>query len=269
MAALEAALARAREGGGGVVGVVGEAGIGKSRLCHEFLERCRGRGLATYEAYGVAHGKAIPFLPLLQLLRNVFGITEADSAAAAREKIAGRLLLLDRTLDETLPVVFDFLAVPDPERPAPALDAGVRQHQLFELIRRVIKIRRETTVTLLDGCINRTSISPAPSWQRRSAMRRDVSASSARRSACSRRWAPRSAPRRWHGSLPHELPARVASEVRRVSGASPDVRAEQLMDERLIADSRARWTQGDARSGWRKRERRTPSRALGRPAGLG
>jgi class 3 adenylate cyclase len=222
MAALEAALARAREGGGGVVGVVGEAGIGKSRLCHEFLERCRGRGLATYEAYGVAHGKAIPFLPLLQLLRNVFGITEADSAAAAREKIAGRLLLLDRTLDETLPVVFDFLAVPDPERPAPALDAGVRQHQLFELIRRVIKIRRETTVTLLDGCINRTSISPAPSWQRRSAMRRDVSASSARRSACSRRWARPSAPRRWQGTLPRELPSQHgfggAKGVRRFAG---------------------------------------------------
>src|SRR5437870_5828610 len=76
MAALEAALARARDGEGQVVGVVGEAGIGKSRLCHEFLERCRARGLATYEAYGVAHGKAIPFLPLLQLPRNVFGITE-------------------------------------------------------------------------------------------------------------------------------------------------------------------------------------------------
>src|SRR2546422_154813 len=150
MAALEAALARAREGDGGVVGVVGEAGIGKSRLCHEFLERCPARGLATYEAQGVAHGKAIPFLPLLQLLRNVFGITEADSAAAAREKIAGRLLLLDRTFDETLPVLFDFLAVPDPERPAPAPEAGVRQHQLFALTRRVIQARQETTVTLLE-----------------------------------------------------------------------------------------------------------------------
>ncbi len=150
MATLEAALERARAGDGAVVGVVGEAGIGKSRLCHEFLERCRARGLATFVASGVAHGKAIPFLPLLQLLRNVFGITEADTPAAAREKIAGRLLLLDRAFDETLPLLFDFLAVADPERPAPALDAVTRQHQLFEFVRRVVQARRETTVTLLE-----------------------------------------------------------------------------------------------------------------------
>ncbi len=150
MAALEAALARARAGDGGAVGVVGEAGIGKSRLCHEFLERCRARGMATYEAQGVAHGKAIPFLPLLQLVRNVFGITEADSGATAREKIAGRLLLLDLAFGETLPVLFDFLGVPDPERPAPVLEAGARQRQLFDLTRRLIHTRRETTVTLLE-----------------------------------------------------------------------------------------------------------------------
>ena len=50
MAALEEALERAPTGQGRRVGVVGEAGIGKSRLCHEFAERCRARGIAIYEA---------------------------------------------------------------------------------------------------------------------------------------------------------------------------------------------------------------------------
>ncbi len=64
MQALESALARAQEGSARIVSIVGEAGLGKSRLCFEFLERCRARGLMTYETAGVAHGKAIPLLPM-------------------------------------------------------------------------------------------------------------------------------------------------------------------------------------------------------------
>ena len=63
MAELEAALERAIAGEGGVVGIVGEPGIGKSRLCHEFAELCRRRGISVYEAQCQAHGKAIPLLP--------------------------------------------------------------------------------------------------------------------------------------------------------------------------------------------------------------
>jgi adenylate cyclase len=152
MQALEAALARAREGNTQVIGVVGEAGLGKSRLCYEFLERCRGRGLMTYEAHGVAHGKAIPFLPILQLFRAFFGITEQDSAATARERIAGRLLLLGEGFRDALPIVFDFLGVTDPENPAPRMDPEARQRQMFDMVRGVIEARgtRETTITLLE-----------------------------------------------------------------------------------------------------------------------
>jgi hypothetical protein len=64
-AALEAALARAIGGSAQVVGIVGEPGVGKSRLCFEFLERCRERGLAIFQAHGVPHGKMIPLLPML------------------------------------------------------------------------------------------------------------------------------------------------------------------------------------------------------------
>src|SRR5262249_55659904 len=59
MAALEAALERAISGNAQVVGVVAEPGTGKSRLCYEFAERCRAKGIAVYEAHAVAHGKAI------------------------------------------------------------------------------------------------------------------------------------------------------------------------------------------------------------------
>ena len=152
MQALESALARAREGNAQIVGIVGDAGLGKSRLCYEFLERCRARGLMTYETTGVAHGKAIPFLPVLRLFRAFYGITEQDSDATARERIAGRLLLLDERLRESLPLNFDFMGVPDPENPAPRIDPEARQRQMFDIVRRVIQARgqKETTITLLE-----------------------------------------------------------------------------------------------------------------------
>ncbi len=152
MQVLESALARAREGNAQIVGMVGEAGLGKSRLCFEFLERCRAHGLMTYETAGVAHGKAIPFLPVLRLFRAFYGITEQDSDATARERIAGRLLLLDQGFAEALPLVFDFLGVSDPQRPPPRIDPEARQRQMFDVVRRVMQARgqKETQLILLE-----------------------------------------------------------------------------------------------------------------------
>jgi class 3 adenylate cyclase/tetratricopeptide (TPR) repeat protein len=151
-AALEAALTRAAAGDGQVLGVVAEAGVGKSRLCYEFAGRCRARGLAVDEAHGVAHGKAIPFLPVIEYLRAYFGITERDADQRAREKIAGKLLLLDPQFADSLPLLFDFLGVSDPERPAPRTDPEVRQRLLFAAMKRLVhaRSRREPVVTVLE-----------------------------------------------------------------------------------------------------------------------
>src|SRR5438034_6736323 len=107
-AALETALARATQGDSQVVGVVADAGVGKSRLCDEFAQRARARGIAVYEAHCVAHGKMLPFLPILEMLRGYFGITEQDGDEAARRKIAGTLVLLDPELTEALPLLLHF-----------------------------------------------------------------------------------------------------------------------------------------------------------------
>jgi class 3 adenylate cyclase len=152
IAALEAALARAAAGDGQVVGVVAEAGVGKSRLCYEFVERCRARGIPVHEAHGVAHGKMVPYLPVLEFLRGYFGIGEQDTPQATREKIAGRALLLDPALADALPLLLDFLGVADPERPLPRLDPEVRQHRLFEAMTRLThaRSRREPGVSLFE-----------------------------------------------------------------------------------------------------------------------
>jgi class 3 adenylate cyclase/tetratricopeptide (TPR) repeat protein len=145
---LEEALERTKEGRGGVIGVVADPGVGKSRLCHEFAERCRARGMEVYEAQGQAHGQAIPFLPVLQMMRGYFGIEDRDSERMAREKIAGRLLLLDPDFADDLPLVFDFLAVPDPERPAPQVSAEARERLLRGVIRRLYRVPGRTDVVV-------------------------------------------------------------------------------------------------------------------------
>ena len=68
-----------------MVGVVAEPGVGKSRLCQEFADRCRAAGIDVYETQAQAHGTAIPFLPILQMMRGYFGIDDQDS-----ERVAGR-----------------------------------------------------------------------------------------------------------------------------------------------------------------------------------
>jgi len=150
MAVLEHALAQARAGNGQVVGVVAEAGGGKSRLCFEFVERCRARRLSVLQGSAAAHGRNIPFLPILQILRQYFGIGEQEGDRAARERIAGRLLLIDESFRELLPVVFDFLAVPDPERPARGVDPDARQRQLFNVMRGVVGRGEGAAVTFIE-----------------------------------------------------------------------------------------------------------------------
>jgi class 3 adenylate cyclase/tetratricopeptide (TPR) repeat protein len=152
MATLEAALDQAIQGNGQVVGVVGEAGVGKSRLCFEFAERCRARGLAFYETHAISHGKAIPFLPILELFRSYFGITEQDNEEIARDKIAGRSLRLDEGLADALPLVFDFLGVPDPRKPALQTDPEARRREFFGAMKRLTHARsqREPAVFLVE-----------------------------------------------------------------------------------------------------------------------
>jgi class 3 adenylate cyclase len=150
MAVLEQALAQARAGNGQVVGVVAEAGGGKSRLCFEFVERCRTRRLTVLQGSAAAHGRNVPFLPILQIFRQYFGISEQDGDRTAREKIAGRLLLIDEGFREFLPVLFDFLAVPDPDRPAAAVDPEARQRQLFNVMRGVVGRGEGAAVTFIE-----------------------------------------------------------------------------------------------------------------------
>jgi len=84
MGTLEAALERTRRGEGQVLGIVADAGTGKSRLCFEFAERCRAQGVRVVLGRCVAHGRNLPLLPVLEVIRGYFGIEDGDDERSAR-----------------------------------------------------------------------------------------------------------------------------------------------------------------------------------------
>ena len=133
MRQLQDALELAKSGHGQIVGVRGEAGVGKSRLFYEFKARSP-QGCHVLETFSVSHGKAFAYLPLIELLKNYFQITAQDNERSCREKVTGRLLTLERSLEEHLPYLLYLLGSIDPGSALPAMDPGIRRQRTFEAI---------------------------------------------------------------------------------------------------------------------------------------
>ena len=125
---LKRALALARDGQ--IVAVVAEAGVGKSRLFHEFKSMSQSDTFVM-EAFSVSHGKATAYLPLVDLLNGYFVIEPSDDLRRRREKIAGRAVMLDRSLDgETLAHLFAFLGIGETNDSLAGMDPQLRRRRL-------------------------------------------------------------------------------------------------------------------------------------------
>ena len=111
------ALHHAGAGHGQIVALVGEPGVGKSRLIWEFTHSHRTQGWLALESGSVSYGKATAYVPLIDLLKVYFRIEERDDARRLLEKITGKLLTLDKTLEPILPALLALLdvGVEDPE----------------------------------------------------------------------------------------------------------------------------------------------------------
>ncbi|MBI3799403.1 MAG: AAA family ATPase [Deltaproteobacteria bacterium] len=136
---LKRALEEAKTGRGQIIGVMGEPGVGKSRLFHEFLRAyAQTPLLLCLETFSVSHSKAYPYLPLIDLLKNYFHIAPQDDERKRREKIGGKVLMLDRSLEDTLPYLFTLLGIAEPASSLQQMDPQIRKQRTFEAIKRLL-----------------------------------------------------------------------------------------------------------------------------------
>ena len=135
---LRKALEQARADHGQVVGVVGEPGLGKSRLFFEFAHSHRTQGWLILESGSVSYGKATPYLPVIDLLKAYFKIQDRDDQREMREKVTGKLLTLDKSLEATLPAFLALLDVPIDDPTWQALDPFQRRQQTLGAVKRLL-----------------------------------------------------------------------------------------------------------------------------------
>ncbi|MFM0552221.1 adenylate/guanylate cyclase domain-containing protein [Paraburkholderia sediminicola] len=130
---LHAALEQAKEGRGQVVAVAGEAGVGKSRLFHEFKERSQGNRVLL-ETFSVSHGKAFAYLPLIELLKNYFQITARDDERQCREKVTGKALTLERSFEDLVPYLLYLLGIGERGSALAEMDPQIRRDRTIDAI---------------------------------------------------------------------------------------------------------------------------------------
>jgi tetratricopeptide (TPR) repeat protein len=138
MEQLREAAAQAQRGRGQIVAVVGEPGVGKSRLYYEFLHSHHAAGWLALESGSVSYGKATPYLPLADLLRAYLKIEARDDIRAIRAKVTGTLLTLDETLHDAIPPVLWLLDALPEDSAFLVGDPAARRRRTLEAAKRIL-----------------------------------------------------------------------------------------------------------------------------------
>jgi class 3 adenylate cyclase/tetratricopeptide (TPR) repeat protein len=128
----------AGQGRGQVVAIVGEAGIGKSRLVREFVRLEHTAEWLVLKTKSASYGHATPYLSVIELLRDYFKINIHESTHSIRERVIGSLLALDATLQDAIPPVLDLLDSLGDDDPFRSLDLVQRQQSTYQAVVRLL-----------------------------------------------------------------------------------------------------------------------------------
>jgi class 3 adenylate cyclase/tetratricopeptide (TPR) repeat protein len=135
---LRHALEQAQAGHGQVVAVVGEPGVGKSRLYWEFTHSRRTQGWLMLESGTVSYGKATAYLPVIDLLKGYFHIDGRDETRIIREKVTGKVLSLERRLEPALLALLALLDVPVEDKAWERLDPPQRRQRTLDAVKQLL-----------------------------------------------------------------------------------------------------------------------------------
>src|SRR6266852_2811283 len=135
---LHRAVEQARQGRGKVAAVVGGPGVGKSRLTFELTHSHRLDGWLILQAGALSYGNTTSYLPVIDLLKNYFHIGDRESPREIREKVTGRVLMLDRALEPTLPALLALLDVSGEDPEWQALDPPQRRQRTLDTVKRLL-----------------------------------------------------------------------------------------------------------------------------------
>jgi class 3 adenylate cyclase/tetratricopeptide (TPR) repeat protein len=135
---LRRALEKARAGRGQVVALVGEPGVGKSRLFWEFIHSHRTHGWLVLETGTASYSKSSLYLPVIDLLKSYFQLEPRDDARKIREKVTGKIISLDRALEPALPAFLALLDVPVGDPQWEALDPPQRRQRTLDALKRLL-----------------------------------------------------------------------------------------------------------------------------------
>jgi class 3 adenylate cyclase/tetratricopeptide (TPR) repeat protein len=138
MDVLRRALEHAGAGHGQAVAIVGEAGAGKSRLVWEFTRSHHAHGWLELKGGSVSYGRTTPYLPVIEMLKGYLGIEERDDHRQIRERVAAKLLTLDRTLQPLVTPLLALLDVPVDDAAWSALDPPQRRQRILEAVKRLL-----------------------------------------------------------------------------------------------------------------------------------
>ena len=128
----------AGEGRSQLVAIVGEAGVGKSRLVREFVRSQLTTGWLVLESNSISYGRATPYLPVSQLLKDYFKINIHDSTQSIRQKVKAKILALDPSLQEAIPALYDLLDSLDETDPFRSLDLAQHRQQTYRAVTRLL-----------------------------------------------------------------------------------------------------------------------------------
>ncbi len=134
---LRSAQQLADHGRGQVVAIVGPAGVGKSRLVHEFVHSRHTADWLVLESNSASYGQATPYLPVIELLKVYFKINATDGTQSIREKVSSKILKLDPSLQDAILPVLDLLNALEDGHPFRSLDPLQHRHYTYQAIIRL------------------------------------------------------------------------------------------------------------------------------------